>query len=309
MAFASGSGVRVAYVPEADFGVTPGEPSFQTFRATGGNLRTTKATGTSNERRPDRNVVDEFMLGKDVTGSYQTEFTYGSFDAILAAVLFGTWDSNVLKNGVKRQSFTFEDARTIGAEESISRFRGVMVNTLGLTIGARAAVTMSLDLMGIEETLHVEPLEGATYADPLTTPVSTSSANVAQLVVSGVNPAPKVSNLSINITNNLRTRPVVGGPLSEEFGEGRCEVTGSLEAYFQTNALYERVLAHGSGSLSFVIGNADGQRYRVTLGKIIFGDGEVTAGGNDDDVMVSIPFRAVLHVEDNATIKIERGVA
>lgn len=309
MAFASGSGVRVAFVPETQFGVTPTSPSFKTFRATGGNLRTTKATGTSNERRPDRNVVDEFMLGKDVTGSYQAEMTYGSFDEIWAALLFGDWTSNVLKNGVVRKSFTFEDSRRLGSAESLSQFRGVMINSAAITIGARAAVTISMDMMGIEEKLLTAPVSGATYADPLTTPVSTASANVAQFLVAGVTPAPKVSSLTLNITNNLRTRPEVGSPLSNEFGEGRCDVSGTMECYFQSNDLYQKVLDHGSGSLSFVIGNAEGQRYRVTLGKIIFGDGEVTSGDNDSDVMVSIPFRAVLNPADACTIKLERAVS
>ncbi|WP_185982982.1 phage tail tube protein [Aureimonas mangrovi] len=308
MAFASGSGVRVAVVKEETFGVTPPAPSFETIRVTSGGMRTTKATGTSNERQPDRNVRDEFMLGKDATGSYQAEMSYGSFDTLLEMALFGDWTDDVLKNGVTRHSLTVEETRTIGAAESYSRFRGVMLNTISLAIAARAVVTVSLDVMGIEETLAEAPVADATYADPLTTPVSTSSANIAQLNVDGVVPAPKISNMSLQLANNLRTRPVVGSPLSEEFGEGRCEVTGSIECYFQSNALYQKVLDHGSGALSFVIGNAPGAGYRITLPKIIFGDGEVTAGGNDDDVMVNIPIRAVLESAEGCSIKIERGV-
>ncbi len=49
MSIASGSTRRIAYVPEATFGVTPTTPSFDTFRATGGGPRTNKVTDTSEE--------------------------------------------------------------------------------------------------------------------------------------------------------------------------------------------------------------------------------------------------------------------
>ena len=57
------------------------------------------------------------------------------------------------------------------------------------------------------------------------------------------------------------------------------------------------------------MGNAANSKYRLTLPKIIFGDGNVTAGGNDDDIMVSLPFRGVYDTTEACTLKIERAVA
>jgi hypothetical protein len=309
MAFASGSGVRVAAVAETTFGVTPATPSFDTLRVTSGGLRTQKATGTSNERQPDRNVRDEYELGQDVVGSYDFELSYGSFDAILAAVLGSDWATNVLKNGLTPKYFTFEETYELGATDTFRRFDGCRVNTFSLNIGARAAITGSMSIMGRAETLAEAILTGATYADPLDTPVSTASANVASLTVSGVDPAPKVRSLSMEINNGVRTRPVVGSKFSEEFGEGRFNLTGNLEAYFQNKALYERVLSHGNGAVSFVVGNAANEKYRITIPNMKFGDGNITAGGNDDDVMAVIPYRGLLDATEDCTLKIERAVA
>ena len=105
------------------------------------------------------------------------------------------------------------------------------------------------------------------------------------------------------------TRPLVGSLYTDSFGYGRFEATGTLEAYFETNDLYQRVLDHGSGVLSFNIGNAANQKYALLLPKIIFGNGERRPGGNTDDVMVSIPFRAVYDQTTDATLQITRGVA
>ncbi len=307
MAIASGSARRIAYVKETVFGTTPATPAFQIMRATGGGPRTNKSTDTSKEIQGDRNVRDEYLLGIDVAGAYDFELTYGTLDALLEGVLFGAWDDDVLKNGVIPSSYTFEEFLEIGATDSYSRFTGMMASSLSLSINARAAVTGSLNLMGQKETLGTAIIAGATYVDPNDNPVATASANVAALTVAGG--TPKVRSLTMEINNNLRARPVVGSKYSEEFGYGRCEVSGTLECYFESNALYQSVLDHGSGALSFAIGVDTAEKYQFDLGKIIFGNGDRRPGGNDDDVMVSIPFRAVLNDADDATIKITRAVA
>lgn len=307
MAIASGSGRRVAYIAETVFGTTPATPVFKTLRITGGGPRTTKQTATSNEIQADRNVRDEMLLGVDVAGQYNYELTYGTFDDLIAGVMFSDWASDVIKNGQTAKSYTFEEFLEMGATDSYSRFTGCMVSQMTIQIAARAVITGTLNVMGQKETLGTAIIAGATYTPPSDTPVSTSSANVASLTVAGG--TPKVRSLSIDINNNLRTRTVVASKYSEQFGAGRCEVTGTLECYFESNALYQSVLDHGGGALSFIVGNATDEQYQFDLPKIIFGNGERQAGGNDDDVMVSIPFRAVYDETEACTIMITRAVA
>ena len=309
MAFADSSGVRVAFVPEAEFGKTPATPSFKQARLTSGGLSTTKATGVSNERRADRNVSDMFANGQDVTGNPSFELSYGSFDDFLEAVLFGTWNANVLKNGVDRKSFTFEETIELGAADAYSRFTGVMFNSMSLAITSRAEVTGSFAVMAQKEVLAAAPIAGATYANPSTSPIITASANIADFQVTGLDAGAKVRSLSLEVNNNLRTRPVVGSQFSEEFGAGRCEVTATVELYFSSNALYQKVLDHGSGSLSFVAGVGANEKYRFTLPKLIFGNGPPQKGGNGDDVMISLQMQAVYDQASACSIKIERAVA
>lgn len=307
MAFANGSGRRVAYIAESAFGTTPATPTFKTMRVTGNGLRTNKTTGTSDELQIDRNVRDEFQLGQDVSGAYDFELSYGSFDDFLEAVAQGTWATDVLKNGSTVKTFTVEETLEMGATDSYSRFVGAMANSMSLSIASRAKITGSLNMMAQKETLATAIISGATYTAPNSEPIWTSSAHVASLSVAAG--TPKVRSLSIEMTNNLRTRPVVGDLYSQEFGSGRFETTGTIEAYFESNALYQSVLDHGSGALSFTIGTTTLKKYTVLFPKIIFGNGERRPGGNDDDVMVSIPFRAVYDATEAATVKITRAVA
>lgn len=307
MPFASGSEVRVAYVAETVFGTTPATPSFKTARVTTGGLRTNKQTGTSDERQADRNVRDEFLLGLGAGGNYAAELSYGTFDDWIEAVLCGTWTTNVLKNGSTRRSFTVEETLELGATDSFSRFTGAVLGGASLSLTAREKASLSFDWLAQKETLATAIVVGATYAAPNTKAIMTASKSVAALDVAGS--TAKVRSLTLAIANNLRERPEVGSLYSNEFGIGRCDVTGTIEAYFESNALYQSVLDHGSGALSFTIGDVTAEKYTILLPKIRFGDGERRVGGNNDDVMVSIPYRAILDDTEACSIKITRAVA
>lgn len=308
MSFASGSALRVAYVAETAFGVTPATPSFKTLRTTGGGMRTTKATATSAELNPDRNVRDEMLLGLDSAGAYNFELSYGSLDDLLEAALQGAWATNVLKNGNAPKSFTVEETLELGVTDSYARFTGAMVDSLSLALPSRGVITGSVNMMAKDETLATAIVSGATYAAANAKAIMTASAHVASLSAPGGG-TPKIKSLNFDIKNNLRTRPVVGSKFSEEFGSGLCDVTGTLEAYFENNTLYQAVLDHGGGALSFTVGSVTNEKYTFLLPKIIFMNGEKRIGGNTDDVMVNIPFRAVYDETEACSLKITRAVA
>lgn len=307
MAFASGSEVRVGYVAESAFGTTPSTPTFKVARVTSGGMRTNKQTGVSDERRADRNVSDVFLLGLGASGSYDAELSYASFDDWFEATLCGTWATNVLKNGVTRRSFTFEETRELGATDSFSRFPGTEFNGFTLSLAANGKAELSFDLMAQKEELDDAIITGATYTAANTKAIMTAPRSVSALTVAG--DTLKVMSLDLEVTNNMRERPEVGSLYSNQFGVGRLEVTGTIEAYFESNDAYQNVLDHGSGALTFTIGDTTSEKYTFLLPKIIFTDGQVTAGGNDDDVMVSIPFQAVYDSSETCSIKITRAVA
>jgi len=308
MTIASTSRSRVAYIPEVTWGVTPATPAFQELRRTSGNLTTKKGTTVSDEIRLDRNVRDEYQVSQDVTGSYDLELSYGSYDDLLAAALFGDWSTNVLWNGSTEKSFTFEETVDLGGGTyAYSRFAGVEVSTLALNFNSRAAVKGSVSLMGKQETTGSAIISGATYVAPNTNKIETA-VSVASLSVASLSPVPKIKSLSLNINNNLRVRDRIGSLYSEQFGMGQADITGTLEAYFESNALYDAVLAHGGGAISLVVGAVSTKKYQIDLPNVVFLDGAKKLGGKSDDVMVSLPIRA-LYDGSNGSMKITRAVA
>ena len=79
------------FVPEATYGVTPATPALAKLRHKGTTLGLAKGSVTSEEIRADRQVQDFRHGTKQVGGDVTCELCYAAFDALLEAVLCGTW--------------------------------------------------------------------------------------------------------------------------------------------------------------------------------------------------------------------------
>lgn len=309
MAFANSSETRISYIAESSFATTPATPSFQNLRVTGGGIRPTKNAAASNELRADRNTADYVMLGLGVTGSLPFELSYGTFDDFLAAALCGAWSTNIVKVGTTKQSFTIEETFELGTTDTFVRYIGVMVNTFSLDISANQIITGSMDLMGSQAATDDAIITGATYAAANSEPIMTASQSFANLDVNPSVSEPTIRRISLTINNNLRARPVVGSLYSAEFGFGQCEVSGQFEAYFENSDQLDAVLSHASGVLDFTLGQDANKHYTFRLAKAFLGDPQIQVGGNNDDVIATIPFRGVYQSGDASSIKITRAVA
>lgn len=309
MPFANGSERRAAYIAETAFGTTPATPTFKLLRITGGGLRTDKGTSVSDEVRADRNVPDVLMTSQDVTGSYNFEFAADNLDDMLEAVLRGTWTTNVLKNGVTKRSFTFEETSNLGAGQTFSRFVGVVPDTLSIDVTSRQIITGSVGLRGRQETPAAAILTGATYPAAGTTQPATASANVGAVSVPGVTTPFRLKSISFQVANDLRVRDEVGSLFSNEFGAGRFAITGTAMIYFEGNDQYQAVLDHGSTSISLTFGVEANKKYTLLVPKARLGNGERQPGNNTSDFMLSLPFQGVYDGTTAASLQITRAVA
>jgi hypothetical protein len=211
-------------------------------------------------------------------------------------------------NGTLQPSFTFEEMADMGASQAFWRYLGVSVSSLSLNFAARQSVKGTLNLMGQKEVQDTVIVTGATYTAANTKPVMCSH-HVASLNVAGLTTQPRIKTLSLQIANNLRVRDGVGDLYTGEFGVGQCDVTGTMEAYFASGELYQKVLDHGSAAISFTVGSTANEKYTFNLPKCVFLDGNKTLGGKNDDVMVSVPFRGVYDATTGGSIKVTRKVA
>lgn len=298
------SQTRLAYIAESTYGTTPSTPTLKIQRFVSESLNANIENIVSNEIRADRNVTDLIQVGSSGGGSVDFELSYGSFDDWLESLMFGTWSSNVLKNASTQKSFTIEKTFEGGATDQYHRFTGCVANSLKLAIQAKQVVTGSFEFIAKGTTTAQAAIASSSYTAANTNPVINAAANFASLAMTSVT-SPELMSLNLNITNNLRHQPIVGSVDSRGIGTGRFEVTGEAVLYFTNASAYDLFLAGTATDLTFALGGASSKKYLFEMANIKFEKGEIIAGGNDQDVMAKMSFRALYDGTDN-TLQITR---
>lgn len=101
-------------------------------------------------------------------------------------------------------------------------------------------------------------------------------------------------------------QPVVGSIDNVGVGTGRFELNGTVTMYFEDKAAYELFLNGTAADLTFSIGGASTKKYQFTIGKIKFSDADVPTPGNNQDILITLPFQALYNSTDSCSLKITR---
>lgn len=200
-----------------------------------------------------------------------------------------------LRNGVTLKSFLLEKAFTDVSE--FFTFTGMRVGTANISIAPGAILTGSFGFSGENATMQGTSII-AGLLSPETIPVAANDVfnavdNVGNVLIDGaVDPDVCFTEIAFDVENNLRFQPCIGQLESSGIGVGRTQISGTLSAYFTNRAFFERYLNFDTTAVSFSITDADGNTYLLDFPSVKFTNGEVVAGGNDEDVLVTIEFTA-----------------
>ena len=297
--------VSIGYVAESTFGTSP-TTGFKAFRFTSESLEHTKTLNNSQEIRSDGNVPDIVEMSAENTGSLDFELSYGAIDDFLEAVLLGSWSSNVLKNGRASKSFTIEKHYGgTGITKPYHLYKGMSPNTLNLTLPAGGFITGSVGFTGTDTEANTTRKQSAAHTAAPTGRVMTGVSNVTSIADSGTT-VTRIMNSSLSITNNLRTRPVLGSTVTDSMGYGYVEVTGTISAYFQVGGQYDKFLSQVDSSLAFTLTDSAGNVYSILLPKVKYTSGTISAGGVNTDVMAEIGFTSFYDSTQNSSISVTR---
>ncbi len=215
-----------------------------------------------------------------------------------------TVKGSLLKNGTAAKSFTLEK-QFADVGEFVS-FTGMRVGQLSLAVQPGQIITGSFSFQGERATAA-----GASVGtgQPTAAPgndVLNAIDHVTAVREGGQATTLDVTGITLQLQNNLRSRQAMAnlGPVG--VGLGRVGVTGSFEAYFETRALYEKYLSFAETSLSFRVVDGAGNAYVFDLPRLKFTDGQVVAGGNDQDVLAQLSFTAVREAVGDMMLGISR---
>jgi hypothetical protein len=288
---------------------TPVTTNMKRLRMTGESIVPEVENITSNELRSDRMISDLIQVSRQNTGGFDFELSFGSFDDLLEGALFGDWNTDVLKQGIVEHSYTIEKAHEDIDEYFL--FSGMMVNSFNLTLATSAIATGSFGFLGSDASLSQ-----ATNATTLTAANSNSimncMGNVASLLegtyggtltaFTGI----YVQELSVAIANNLRPVMAIGSNVMQEIAVGKADITGTLNAYFTSDRLFDKFLAGTAVAIQFQI--TDGTNsYTVLIPKVKFQTESIPAPGQDQDVIENLTWTAIRDSVTDTMLQITRS--
>lgn len=232
---------------------------------------------------------------------------------VLAAGAKVTIKGSMLRNpgrsaDIVNQSATIETSfQDVGQHFAVN---GLRAGAISLEVSAGAIITGSTTTSGKEtKRANVSKLANDTaytVLDAPATEVTSATANVGDLSVNGVQQATAIQSISISIEGNLRNQQAVANKFPVGIAAGRLNITGTITAYFQDGAMFDRFLAHETTSLSFPIIDQDGNTYVITLPAFKITSDPVSPGGTDQDVMETMEFSAFRDQATKCMIQLDR---
>lgn len=286
-----------------DVGVTDDTVTLTNLRGAGGSiaeeldtgtaLTVTDFTGGSNSKRGFFTVTS---AGNDVIGLSPAPSTDANAGAAMVIL-----KSSCIRNPSRvqdfiRQSFTIETSFEDVQQHFIAK--GLRVGQFSLTIEADSLLNGTLSFQGTEMLRRVDQtsLLLASPYTPAQAPnfeVMSATANVGSLTKNGTALATSLMSIEINGEANLRDQRAVGSKFAKGIGVGRFEITGTINAYFESGEMFDHFTRHDTISLGFSMTDQDKNVYDWLLPAIKLTSNPVAPGSIDEDVMEELEFEAL----------------
>lgn len=301
MANAHGRRHDVSYIAETTFGTTPTTPAFVALNTESGfNLNREVSWFDDTSIRSDRNRVDTYAGNYVVRGSLSQPLRPTEMDSFWESLLWGTWTTNVLKNGNTRKSFAIE--RNWKDITQYQLFNGVLVDSLKLDITNNSFVKATWGLIGM-----TGGAMSGTSADSDSTYTAQSTATpfgeAAAVITEGGSALGYCTNVSLTIENATAAANVLGTATTYDLVPGEFKVTGTAKALFQSSALYAKF--SGNTSSTFQVALTSGAN-SITLLMSNIRYKKVDVPNTDGLIEQDLQFEAFYNSTDAATLKITR---
>lgn len=298
---ATGSQADQNFIAESTYGTTPATPTFINMRMSSSTLKLTKGNFQSPEIRADRQVAHSRNGILAVGGDTSIVMSYGTFDDLFEALFGGTWSSDVLKVGNTVRSFTFENRLPDIDTPEWERFTGCQINTFNLSIQPEGMITGAFGIMGQDEATATTAIAGATYGAPtVTEPMDSFQGSILE----GGGASAIIQSMDFTITNNIGTSPAIGSNVTLQPPLNKFIVTGTLTAYYQSKALFDKFRNETSSSITVTISDGT-STYAFDFSNVHYTGGDKDIPG-DGELSITMPFEALLDTTDVSSMVITR---
>jgi hypothetical protein len=182
---------------------------------------------------------------------------------------------------------------------------GLSPSGFTLTIPQDGVVTIAFDFVGASES-SIAASNGNAYTKATVSQIFTARDLTSVLEN---NAAMGVTAASIKLNNNLRTKLQAGPTGVIGLGSGTVDVSGTIQAYYTTKAIYEKFLNDTASSVALALVDPAGNKYVFEVPAVKYGNGQRVAGGPNGDVMADMEFTGYLGATEAAMVRVARFAA
>lgn len=223
-----------------------------------------------------------------------------SIDNLIAAIMGGTGSGSLYGSATvahTQVSAEVGTGDTMNVNALITDQDGTFGNTIATTEVMANATWGAATLTG--------GVDADAYTAATTQEVVNGTNNVVTIASGAAALTDPAKSFSFSINNNLRPKDKIGQEGAFEIGQGQFNVTGSLECYFESNAMFGQIVDHDDVSLSVLLQDSDGNLIGITFPRVKLSDGNPNTGANNQDVMITAPFTAIADPVSGVTMVVD----
>ena len=224
-----------------------------------------------------------------ITAITSTDLTVTNAAGVSENNSTATVSQKMARTGVNKYSYLIE--KSFGDITQFLSFRGLRVATWAMNVEAEQIVTGSFGFMGEGVYAAGSTISGA-ITPASSNSIASATANVGRLEEGGATLTTAIKAVRFNLNANPRQLTAVANKFPIGINLGSFEITGSVEAYFEDLALYNKFVNHSDSSLVLEIDSPEDDRTIITITNLKFTNGNPVGAGLNQDVMVTMDFTA-----------------
>lgn len=193
-----------------------------------------------------------------------------------------------MNNGTALKAYTIE--KYFADVSKYLYYNGCIVNSLALSFPTQALVTSTLNFLGANEESDTSTVFTG-YTAAATESVVDTSNNIPSVRIDGTSTPPQ--SFDISIANGARQNAVVGQQKSLNGNQGRMDVTGTMNLYFEDFTEYTLFENNTSFAFDFQIKDTDGNIFVISMPACKATACPIVNGGTETDIIAAVSFGAI----------------
>ena len=255
-------------------------------------------------------VTDQFSVGMEVGGGFDFEFSADTYNSLIDGAMMAAPALGVWKIGTEDISYTLEKEFTDLTANHFLQYSGERVGEFDIGFAFGEPVAGSFGMAGATVKSASISLVGAgSVAAPTTTRIMNAVSDLSGIIIDGVAFSGCLSEVQLNINNNLRPAECIGSATPSDQILGTAEVTGSISAHLTDTTIQwytEQVINQTKFEIEFTI--TDGTTtYKFHIPNARISGDSPMAEGINTDVMVEIEFLALYDETEGSSLVITKS--